>query len=250
MIQKDAILQLKDRLLQNRSEILHLVNDFENGWKDLREPETEFEENAQKEDISQLLDLLEDRERRQIQDIDAALQKMALGTYGYCESCGKSISMKRLDAVPAARLCGKCARGMEVPRGASVDTSEDTLPNEFKGMSDERLAEAIYQYLLEDGRVELDHLQITCRYGAIVLEGTLVTGFSHQLLLEILEDDLGFSRIEDLTHIERPFSNQGEEADDVRDEEELLQGEQVDEDMFESQESGTPVSPPEEIRLP
>ena len=252
MAGKDDILKLKEKLLRNREEILHLVDDFETGWKDLREQETEFEENAQKEDISQILDQLEDRERREILDIDAALQKMAMGTYGYCESCKRSIPMKRLDAIPSARLCARCA-GIGDAGKAKAASTESDLPEEFQGMSDERLAEAIRDHLLEDGRVETDHLEITCRYGVVVLEGKMETGFSHQLLLEILEDDLGFASVEDHIRVGDSMEDRSEETldeKDEREEEELMQGEQVDEDVFESQESGTSVSPPEKIRLP
>ena len=252
MSQKDGIFQMKERLLQNRREILHLVDDFETGWKDLREPETEFEESAQKEDLSQILDQLEERERRRLLDIDAALQKMDEGTYGYCESCGKTIPAKRLDAIPFARLCTRCAKAEENPREAKATSTESALPDAFKGMSDERLADAVRDYLLEDGRVELDHLEITCRYGVIFLDGMLETGFSHQLLMEILEDDLGFGHVVDSTQIGKPSPEAGEEneeAADRRDEEEIMQGEPVDEDVFEAMESGTSVSPPEEIRV-
>ena len=131
-------------------------------------------------------------------------------------------------------------------------STESALPDAFKGMSDERLEDAIRDYLNEDGRVEMDHLKITCRYGVIFLEGMLETGFSHQLLLEILEDDLGFGHVVDSTQIGEPSPEPGEENEEVadrRDEEEIMQGEQVDEDVFESMESGTSVSPPEEIRV-
>ena len=141
MIQKSGFLQLKESLLDSRREILHLVDDFETGWKDLREPETELEESAQKEDISQLLDQLEERERQRLLDIDAALQKMAVGTYGYCESCGKTIPAKRLNAIPFARLCARCARAEENPHAAVAASTESALADAFKGMSDEGLAE-------------------------------------------------------------------------------------------------------------
>jgi DnaK suppressor protein len=39
-----------------------------------------------------------------------ALAKMDEGTYGICESCGKSIPLARLDALPYATLCVDCAR--------------------------------------------------------------------------------------------------------------------------------------------
>lgn len=45
-----------------------------------------------------------DRQRKLIAKIDAALQRIDDGTYGYCEETGESISLKRLDARPIATL--------------------------------------------------------------------------------------------------------------------------------------------------
>ena len=45
-----------------------------------------------------------DRQRKLIAKIDAALQRIAEGTYGYCEETGEPISLKRLDARPIATL--------------------------------------------------------------------------------------------------------------------------------------------------
>jgi DnaK suppressor protein len=45
-----------------------------------------------------------DRQRKLIAKIDAALQRLDDGTYGYCEETGEPISLKRLDARPIATL--------------------------------------------------------------------------------------------------------------------------------------------------
>ena len=45
-----------------------------------------------------------DRQRKLIAKIDAALQRIDDGTYGYCEETGEPISLKRLDARPIATL--------------------------------------------------------------------------------------------------------------------------------------------------
>jgi DnaK suppressor protein len=45
-----------------------------------------------------------DRQRKLISKIDAALQRIEEGTYGYCEETGEPISLKRLDARPIATL--------------------------------------------------------------------------------------------------------------------------------------------------
>ena len=45
-----------------------------------------------------------DRQRKLIAKIDAALQRLEDGTYGYCEETGEPISLKRPDARPIATL--------------------------------------------------------------------------------------------------------------------------------------------------
>lgn len=45
-----------------------------------------------------------DRQRKLIAKIDAALHRIDIGTYGYCEETGEPISLKRLDARPIATL--------------------------------------------------------------------------------------------------------------------------------------------------
>jgi len=45
-----------------------------------------------------------DRARKLIAKIDAALQRIEDGTYGYCEETGEPISLKRLEARPIATM--------------------------------------------------------------------------------------------------------------------------------------------------
>ncbi|OIP11021.1 MAG: RNA polymerase-binding protein DksA [Rhodocyclales bacterium CG17_big_fil_post_rev_8_21_14_2_50_68_7] len=49
-----------------------------------------------------------DRERRLIKKIDETLARIDAGEYGYCESCGVEIGLKRLEARPTATLCIDC----------------------------------------------------------------------------------------------------------------------------------------------
>lgn len=44
----------------------------------------------------------------------AALARLDQGTFGNCEACGRGITRARLDALPYARLCVRCARGTEI----------------------------------------------------------------------------------------------------------------------------------------
>jgi DnaK suppressor protein len=45
-----------------------------------------------------------DRQRKLIAKIDAALERIEDGSYGYCEETGEPISLKRLEARPIATL--------------------------------------------------------------------------------------------------------------------------------------------------
>ncbi|MDQ2694075.1 MAG: RNA polymerase-binding protein DksA [Pseudomonadota bacterium] len=49
-----------------------------------------------------------DRERKLLRKIDRALNRLASGDYGYCESCGVEIGIRRLEARPTAELCIDC----------------------------------------------------------------------------------------------------------------------------------------------
>ncbi|WP_062211265.1 RNA polymerase-binding protein DksA [Aureimonas sp. AU12] len=45
-----------------------------------------------------------DRQRKLIAKIDAAIERIDEGTYGFCEETGEPISLKRLDARPIATM--------------------------------------------------------------------------------------------------------------------------------------------------
>ncbi|MCA1007346.1 TraR/DksA C4-type zinc finger protein [Rhodococcus hoagii] len=57
---------------------------------------------------AQVAALLSDA-RHDLDELDAAAQRLENGTYGVCARCGKPISEARLDALPAARTCIACA---------------------------------------------------------------------------------------------------------------------------------------------
>ena len=49
-----------------------------------------------------------DRERKLIKKIDESLKAIENGDYGFCETCGVEIGIRRLEARPTATLCIDC----------------------------------------------------------------------------------------------------------------------------------------------
>ena len=49
-----------------------------------------------------------DRERKLIKKIDESLQNVDRGDYGFCETCGIEIGLRRLEARPTATQCIDC----------------------------------------------------------------------------------------------------------------------------------------------
>jgi len=48
--------------------------------------------------------------QQRLTDVRAALDRLNRGQYGRCDRCGEEINPERLEAVPTARLCIRCAQ--------------------------------------------------------------------------------------------------------------------------------------------
>jgi RNA polymerase-binding protein DksA len=75
-------------------------------------------------------------EHDELYEIDDALRRIGLGTYGMCDECGSAIGKNRLHALPFARLCLKCQSENERgkvrfrPFGDSIEqTAEPSVEN-------------------------------------------------------------------------------------------------------------------------
>jgi DnaK suppressor protein len=55
----------------------------------------------------------EERDRREMRQVEAALQRLDTGTYGDCARCGEPIPLKRLLVQPAAACCAGCQSALE-----------------------------------------------------------------------------------------------------------------------------------------
>lgn len=67
------------------------------------------EERASEREGDEVLEGLGNAGLAEIRMIEAALDRIADGTYGECVACGKPIAGARLEAVPHAARCADCA---------------------------------------------------------------------------------------------------------------------------------------------
>jgi DnaK suppressor protein len=94
---RQKLLAWKEEILREARETLqHLQEDNEN------HPDLADRASSETERAIELR--ARDRQRKLIAKIDAALQRIEDGTYGYCEETGEPISLKRLEARPIATL--------------------------------------------------------------------------------------------------------------------------------------------------
>lgn len=74
------------------------------------------QDEGDKAEISYTKDFLlslSNSERKQLQLIDEAIQRIKENTYGKCQMCGKDIGMKRLGVVPWTAHCIHCQEKAE-----------------------------------------------------------------------------------------------------------------------------------------
>ena len=94
----------RQRLQRWRNELLHDTSQtLQNLQEDtLQSPDLADRASAETDRAIELR--TRDRERKLIQKIDEALERIKDGQYGYCEETGEEIGLKRLEARPVANL--------------------------------------------------------------------------------------------------------------------------------------------------
>ncbi len=75
-------------------------------------------------------------EQEALYEIEEALKRLEVSTYGICEMCEKAVARERLEAVPFARLCVHCQAGVEKDRRGTlrpVSSFTETADDEEEG---------------------------------------------------------------------------------------------------------------------
>lgn len=94
----------KAKLLAWKSDILREARETLENLQEENANQPDIADRASSETDRAIELRARDRQRKLIAKIDAALERLADGTYGYCEETGEPISLKRLDARPIATL--------------------------------------------------------------------------------------------------------------------------------------------------
>lgn len=249
-----TVKQLRGMLIDRRQDVFSRLQRLESDWQALGDRDIELEEEAQKADLTSLFDQLDELEKQEIEDIDLALCKLAAGTYGSCEHCGKPISIKRLETIPATRLCRKCAHHFEetkqkLPRAYKIIYKANP-PVEFDTLSDEEVLQIIWEHLRELKELDLEELDITYHKGVVFLDGLLPNESEHLRLREILTEVMKLSTLVDRLRLdevawEREDRSPGRQRTPADVKEYVpLEKNQTD-DLFESQEEGLPYICPD-----
>ena len=94
----------RQKLINWKNDLLKESSQTLNNLQSENEAKPDITDRAS-EEIDRSFELrTRDRERKLINKIDAALQRIEDGSYGYCDETGDPISIKRLEARPVATL--------------------------------------------------------------------------------------------------------------------------------------------------
>jgi DnaK suppressor protein len=106
---KKRVDYFKKRLQTKREDLLRLVTSSEKDGREADEEATQdIADKAANSYTKEFLFHQSDENRRILQLVGEALERMKEGTYGHCVMCEQEVQQKRLEAVPWARHCIEC----------------------------------------------------------------------------------------------------------------------------------------------
>ena len=109
---------IQEKLKTERSEIVRSLSAQSDDMKNLIKPQESGDEVDVASDAidRNLLDSLGAKDAERLNMIDSALERIRLGCYGICISCGKEIPKERLEVLPYTVMCVNCASAAELKR--------------------------------------------------------------------------------------------------------------------------------------
>lgn len=108
-LSQERLDEMRAKLQEQRQEIVNMYNqDVRAGQESTDEPTEDIVDRANNSYNRELMFSISDTERLMLLQVEDALNRIEVGTYGRCTNCGNSINPLRLDAVPWARFCIDC----------------------------------------------------------------------------------------------------------------------------------------------
>lgn len=237
-------------LYLRRGELMKEVAHTEADLQGLSEDDVaDWSDRAQEERTRDELARLDTHVLEELREIELALQRVADHSYGVCEHCETAIPIERLRALPTTRSCAECAKQAEAAEGEDAPIDDDVpeegqVPPDLVNLSERELEEVIWDQIRDDGRVETEELEVSCKRGIVFLGGALPSVAQHSILLQLITDVLGFQDLVDRIEVEQlawqredrdklPGDEQREAGDDEQGNEQALYG---SDDVIESSE--------------
>ena len=104
---RKILLDWKEQLISEAESTKSYIQDESTAMPDINDRATKEEEFA-------LALRTRDRERKLIRKIDKSIAEIDSGDYGFCETCGVEIGLRRLEARPTATQCIDCKTLSEI----------------------------------------------------------------------------------------------------------------------------------------
>ena len=104
---RKILLDWKEQLISEAESTKSYIQDESTAMPDINDRATQEEEFA-------LALRTRDRERKLIRKIDKSTAEIDSGDYGFCETCGVEIGVRRLEARPTATQCIDCKTLSEI----------------------------------------------------------------------------------------------------------------------------------------
>ena len=98
-----------DRLVNRRDRIMARIRTIDDQVKQLERDSLVYDENSEQQ-RRHLLIYLSTFHRTEIDQLDSALKRLAMGKYGVCLACNGQIESEWLESFPEAEFCSTCYR--------------------------------------------------------------------------------------------------------------------------------------------
>ncbi|MDI6851444.1 MAG: TraR/DksA C4-type zinc finger protein [bacterium] len=105
---KKILLQEKAKILEILSTEKELIAKTQDEWSEPKDPE-DLANLTMSDDLRKKI---YENEFQKLNEIEEALERIAMGKYGICERCGGAIEEERLELIPWTKYCSTCSKNI------------------------------------------------------------------------------------------------------------------------------------------